>query len=468
MDARRSIPGVDRLIASEAFADMRTSTPRRLLLDAVHSVLAVVRAGQSAAGSNHLSQDIREEAWYGEQVRTWLRALMTPGIQRVINATGVILHTNLGRAPLAAAAIEAIGHAAAGYTSLEYDTARGERGSRYDRCARLLAGLSGAEDALVVNNNAASLVLALNTFASGKEAVVSRGELVEIGGSFRVPDIMGRSGAQLVEVGTTNRTHVADYDAAISAQTGVLLKVHRSNFSVEGFTADVALETLAGLARYREVTLLYDLGSGLLDHAGELGLPDEPTVRQAVACGTDIIAFSGDKLLGGPQAGILLGRRAHIAALRKNPLCRALRVDKLTLAGLEATLLLHLDPERARRDIPVLRMLTTTAAETGARAAALAARLGTVAGSTISIVPGSSTVGGGAAPGSTLPTMLLRIEPVHGSAAALERSLRSHATPVVARIADGAVLVDLRTVAPADEPLLQAALQAALSLQVTA
>jgi L-seryl-tRNA(Ser) seleniumtransferase len=293
-----------------------------------------------------------------------------------VNATGVVLHTNLGRAPLAAAAVEAMVAAAQDYTNLEYDLERGERGSRYVHCASLLAELTGADAALVVNNAAAALVLALNTLARGRGVLVSRGELVEIGGGFRIPEMLERSGARLVEVGATNRTRMGDYERAFDEEdVGTILKVHRSNFRITGFTEEATLAQLAELARARNVPLVHDLGSGLMLEAATLGLADEPLPHDSLAAGSDLVTFSGDKLLGGPQAGLVVGSADLVAQMRANPLCRALRVDKVTLAGLEATLRLYRDPEQAREEIPVLRMLAEEPAAVQTRAAAAAAAL---------------------------------------------------------------------------------------------
>jgi L-seryl-tRNA(Ser) seleniumtransferase len=458
MDARRNIPAVERLLSSDAFRELAAAAPHDIIVAQLQRIQDEVRDNPA------MQPDENVAAWYAVRVQGAIDSLRASTLRTVINATGVVLHTNLGRAPLAHAAIEAMQRVAGGYSTLEYDAQRGGRGSRYTHCARLLQHLTGAGDALVVNNNAAALVLALNTFTRGKNAIVSRGELVEIGGSFRVPDIMARSGARMVEIGSTNRTHIEDYENAIDARAGALLKVHQSNFRVEGYTADVAYEKLAMLAQEKSLPLIYDLGSGLLDHAEELGLGGEPTARGAIAAGCTIVTLSGDKLLGGPQAGILLGDRERIAAMKKNPLCRALRVDKLTLAALEATLILHLDPGNARRAVPALRMLTMHADEIAPRAHALAAAIcaGTgfsgdklpEAGADVSTVEGVSAVGGGSAPGRELSTVLVRIRPVRGSTASLERRLRNGATPVVARIDEGAVLIDLRTVDPAEDTTL--------------
>jgi L-seryl-tRNA(Ser) seleniumtransferase len=371
-----------------------------------------------------------------------------------------VLHTNLGRAPLAAAAVAALQGAAVRYTALEYDIGRGARGSRALHCRDLLIELTGAEDALVVNNAAGALLLALGALARGGEAVVSRGELVEIGGAFRIPDILARSGATLVEVGTTNRTHADDYRRAITAATRLLLKVHRSNFQVTGFTADVPAAGVAAIAREASIGSLYDLGSGLLLDLTPWGLTGEPLVREAVAAGADLVVFSGDKLLGGPQAGILLGRAAAIAACRGDPVARAVRADKLTLAALEGTLALYRDPEVARRDIPVLGMLTRDADEL--RAAAERLRDALPAGAGATLVEGTTEVGGGSFPGVTLPAVLVRLAARSLSPDDLLRRLRDAETPVIARIADGHVVVDPRTLLAGDAERVMRAVADAL------
>jgi len=375
----------------------------------------------------------------------------------VLNATGVVLHTNLGRAPLAAVAIDAIADVARGFSSLEYDLATGARGSRHVHCAALLRELTGAEDALVVNNCAAALVLALNTVADGKEAVVSRGELVEIGGSFRVPDIMAKSGTRLVEVGTTNRTHADDYRRACGPNTGAIVAVHRSNFTVEGFVASVPLRDLAALADGAGVPLLHDFGSGLMLDLAPWGLRGEPTARDAVAAGASLVVMSGDKLLGGPQAGIILGHAALVDALRRNPLARALRVDKLTLAALHATLRLYREPARALREVPVLAMLTAPVDALHQRAAALAAQLAAW-GIGVRVLASEATVGGGAFPAARMPSCALALD---GDATHHDRALRDGALPVVGRIADGTLLLDLRSVPEGDDERFAAALREA-------
>ncbi|MGH7530882.1 MAG: L-seryl-tRNA(Sec) selenium transferase, partial [Gemmatimonadales bacterium] len=386
-------------------------------------------------------------------VRRAVARLAQPSLAAVINATGVVLHTNLGRAPLAAAALAAIARVAPGYAALEYDLETGSRGSRHTHCRDLLVELTGAGDAMIVNNAAAAVLLTLSALGGAQrgEAVVSRGELVEIGGSFRIPDIMARSGARLVEVGTTNRTHLADYEHALTADTRLLLKVHRSNFEVRGFTADVAVHELAALARARGLASLYDLGSGLMLDLTPWGLAGEPTLRAAVASGVDVVTASGDKLLGGPQAGILVGRAAAIAACRADPLARAVRADKLTLAALEATLALYRDPDIARREIPVLRMLTESADEIAQRADAIMERIkGAAKRKEAQRVPGESEVGGGSFPGAKLPTWLVAITPDtrHHTPDTLLARLRANDPPIIARISEHRVVLDPRTILP--------------------
>jgi L-seryl-tRNA(Ser) seleniumtransferase len=341
--------------------------PRALVTDAVRAAVERARQDPGAAPADN-------GGWVA-MIRDELARREQASLRSVFNATGVVLHTNLGRAPLARVAVDAIARTASGATNLEYDLEQGERGSRYVHCASLLCELTGAEDALVVNNGAAALVLALNTLAEGKESVVSRGELIEIGGSFRVPDIMAKSGSILREVGTTNRTHVDDYKRVIGNRTGAIVKVNRSNFEVRGFVAEASLRELAPVASDAGLPLLMDLGSGLLLSLEEYGLRGEPTVRDAVRDGATLTVMSGDKLLGGPQAGILVGTRQAIDACRRNPLTRALRGDKLTLAALEATLSLYRDPARAVREVPVLVMVTAPAEAIGARAERMASTL---------------------------------------------------------------------------------------------
>jgi L-seryl-tRNA(Ser) seleniumtransferase len=447
-DGRRALPSVSALLESAGVQALLAEAPRSVVADAVRDAVELARAAPAHAPAT-------DAAWTNA-VREALVARSRPSLRRVINATGVILHTNLGRAPLPRAALDAIAQAAAGYSNLEYDLARGERGSRYAHCVSLLRELTGAEDALVVNNGAAALLLALNTFADGRDAIVSRGELVEIGGSFRIPDIMAKSGAHLVEVGTTNRTHLDDYARGLGAHAGAIVKVHRSNFSMEGFTAEVDVRQLAPLAQSRGASLIHDLGSGLFMDLSPWGLSGEPVAFEAVRAGADVVTMSGDKLLGGPQAGIVLGRTVAVSRMRANPLTRAVRVDKLTLAALEATLMLYREPERARREIPALAMLTAAHEDIRARAAAIAGKIGTAA----RVIESEASVGGGAFPSARIPSAAVAIT---GDANALEAALRAQPIPVVGRIMDGQLLLDCRSVLPDDDFALIDALARALA-----
>lgn len=423
----------------------------------LRSVMDEARAG---LGTGAEAGDVAAPAPWAAKVLEALEAEDVPSLRPVINATGVVLHTNLGRAPLAEAARAAMARVAQGYSNLEFDVDTGTRGSRYDHCADLFARLSGAEAALVVNNAAGALVLALNAVAAGKGVAVSRGELVEIGGGFRIPEIMERSGARLVEVGATNRTRPGDYSAALEAgDVAALLKVHRSNFRMTGFTEEVGLEELVRLAHDAGLPVLHDLGSGLFVDPSRLGLPAEPRAADSVAQGADLVVVSGDKLFGGPQAGIIVGRADLVARLRANPLCRALRVDKVTLAGLEATARLYLDPPRALREIPTLRMLAETPESVLARARAVADALGRE-GVAVEVVASGGAVGGGTYPDVSLASWAVALRP-RGSATALSAALRRGAMAVVGRIEDTRVLLDARTVDPTEvDALVSAVTQA--------
>ena len=380
-----------------------------------------------------------------------------PSLRRVINATGVVVHTNLGRAPLARAAAERVARLSTGYTNLEYDLERGERGRRDVHAERLLCRLTGAEAAVVVNNNAAATLLVLAAIAYGREVIISRGELVEIGGGFRVPDVLAQSGAVLREVGTTNRTRAADYAAAIGDRTALILRVHPSNFRIEGFTERPLVSELIDLGRQFNVRVAEDLGSGYLgiEGAAPSSLRDEPIVSRSVTAGVDVVMFSGDKLLGGPQAGIIAGREAVITRIRRHPLMRALRVDKLTYAALEATLE-EFVAGRAQTTVPVSAMLAMPIEEIARRAHALAESL-SARGVRATVVDGESTIGGGSAPGTTLPTKLVMVEHPSQTANDLEHLLRRQPVPIIARIEHKRVVLDLRTVDPPDDTLLLSA-----------
>lgn len=450
-DGRRTLPAIGTLLAREGVQALGESAPRSLLTEAARRVVSDVRDGRATVPLDDAEWEARIEAA--------LRAIERPSLRPVFNATGVVLHTNLGRAPLAPAAIEAITRTASGACNLEYETESGRRGSRYGHCVSLLRELTGAEDAIVVNNCAAALVLALNTFSREREAVVSRGELVEIGGSFRVPEIMERSGAVLREVGTTNRTNADDYRAALGDGTGALVKVHRSNFEITGFVAEATLRDLAPIAAEQGIPLLYDFGSGLLIDLAPYGLTGESTARDAVRDGATLTLMSGDKLLGGPQAGIIVGTADAVAACRRNPLCRALRVDKLTLAALEATLALYRDPARAVREIPGLAMLTAPLAVVRARAESLGTALAT-AGIGHAVVESDATVGGGAFPSARIPSAALALA---GHAEQLDQRLRRGETAIVGRIERDRLMLDLRSIPPALDADFQSALLHSLS-----
>ncbi len=454
----RGLPAMHALLAAPELAPWVELLGRTRVRDVAAGVLDGLRAEGRVAGRLPVREGVLA------RVSGALRAAAEPGLRRVINATGVVLHTGLGRAPLAAAAAEAVRAAASGYSNLEYDLTSGERGDRSSLVTEHLRALTGAEDALVVNNNAAAVLLVLTSLAAGREVVVSRGELVEIGGSFRVPEVMAQSGARLREVGTTNRTYARDYAAATGPETALLLKVHQSNFRVLGFTSAPALEELVALGRRARVPVAYDMGSGALvpgltaaDPAGQ------GDVRGALATGVDLVTFSGDKLLGGPQAGIICGRAEYVRACARHPLQRAVRIDKLTLAGLEATLRLYRSG-RAVAEVPALRMLSRSAPELAAAAerlrAATAAALGE--GVVAAVESGESVAGAGALPEQPLPTSVVALRPSVCGAQALADALRRGEVPVVVRLRDGAVLLDPRTLFPRDEADLPGLLAAAL------
>ena len=431
----RALPAIDELLGRPSLLPLFAKKSRPVIVQAL-------REAVDAARQRLLSGDPRgfDEA----DVERALTRIGTPRLIPVINATGVVLHTNLGRAPLAEGAAQRVAQLAVRYANLEIDLAEGERGSRYAPVIELLCALTGAEDALVVNNCASAALLALSALARGKEAVVSRGELVEIGGGFRVPEVMEQSGATLVEVGTTNRTRIADYERALTADTGALVKIHRSNFAVVGFTEDVQVKELSALGRARGIPVFHDLGSGLLEPLHAEGLSPEPTVGHSIAQGADVVAFSGDKLLGGPQAGILVGKKAFIEKLARHPLNRAVRIDKMTVAALEATLELYRDG--AADQIPVRRLMTQSAAQLEARANALSALL-TQQGVKHRVVATDGKVGGGSMPLATLPSFGCALE---GPAAQLHAALRQGQPSVLARVNDDQLLLDVRCIFESD------------------
>jgi L-seryl-tRNA(Ser) seleniumtransferase len=458
----RQLPSIDRLLGSTSLLALAASCPHVLLREAAQMAVAEVRRGlldQSADPPDCSLETVAARA--AELARRSAR----PSLRRVINVTGTLLHTNLGRAPLCEAALQAINEVSRGYSNLEYDLEAGMRGKRFTHVEQLICRLTGAEAAHVVNNNAGAVLLALAALAGGKKALVSRGELIEIGGSFRIPDIMAAGGTRMVEVGTTNKTHLDDYRRAIDSDTGLILKVHTSNYRIIGFTEAVTGAELADLAHAYQLPVLEDLGSGLLLDLTAFGLPREPTVRETLAHGIDLVTFSGDKLLGGPQAGLIVGRRELVERLRKHPMARALRIDKMTLAALEATLQLYLDPERAFEQLPTLRMISTPPATLRQRCEHLLPRLNQAIGdlAELAIVESTATVGGGALPLAEMPGWVIACRPFRLSLNKLTQKLRQAAAPVIGRVQDDQWLIDPRTLAEQEETLLLQTLKDALS-----
>ena len=435
----RQIPAVDELLNRHALRTLEAQVGRRLVVEATRKVLQSLRGRISSGSLSSVTVEMLEREIVAET-----EATAEFSLRPVINASGVILHTNLGRAPLAREAVEHLAEVATRYSNLEYDLGRGERGKRDTHTDRLFTQLLGAERALVVNNNAAAVLLALNSLAEGYEVVVSRGELIEIGGSFRIPEVCAKSGAVLREVGTTNRTRIGDYAAAINERTRVLMRVHPSNFRIVGFTERPALAEFVELAHQHGLIALEDLGSGCLVDISAQGVQDEPPAGDSLKAGVDVVAFSGDKLLGGPQAGVLAGKREPLETIRKNPLFRALRVDKLTIAALEATIALYLRGQT--QAIPTLRMIQLPKDAIVARAERLAARIAACPGFSARLEDGESVIGGGSTPGQSLPTALVSIAHSAHSAQELESLLRRQSPAVVARVEHDRLLLDLRTV----------------------
>jgi len=461
----RKIPRVDEILSRPQIVDLLKVHPRNVVIEAIRKGLARLR------GEILQKQDLSQlgEAFFSFEnlYPLFLKEIdlqIQPHLRRVINATGVVIHTNLGRAPLHSSAIKHLMEISKTYSNLEYDLDRGERGDRYTHVEEILCRLSGAESALVVNNNAGAVLLVLNTLAEGKEVIVSRGELVEIGGAFRIPDVMKRSGALLREVGTTNRTHFDDYQKAIGPHTALLLKVHTSNFKVMGFTSEVSLQDLVQLGREHQIPVVDDLGSGCLIDLTPYGLEKEPTVQETIKTGVDAVTISGDKLLGGPQAGIILGKKQILDLFKINPLTRALRIDKLTLAALESTLLLYFDEKTAMEEIPALSMLSLDTRRLKRRGKQLLKRLSGMANErvTFSLREDVSQVGGGALPLQELPTMAVAIKPLDFSVNSLEENLRKGDPPIISRISKEELILDMRTVFDEEIPLLAAGIEKVL------
>jgi len=447
----RKLPAVDEILKESRTKQWLETCPRVLVLDAVRTVLdrrrmAILEAGDRSSEKTMSEQSIAMPGILDE-AEAVLQKLSEPSLKPVINATGVVVHTNLGRSILSEKAIQRIIEAGRGYSNLEYDIPAGERGKRYVHVEGILRRLTGVEAATAVNNNAAAVLLCLNTLARGKEVIVSRGELVEIGGSFRVPDVMERSGAILREVGTTNKTHLKDYEKAINENTGLILKVHTSNYKIVGFTKEVSAGELSLLGKKYNLPVMWDLGSGSFIDLATYGAGNEPTVQQAVDSGVDVLTFSGDKLLGGPQAGMILGKKTWLDPIRSNPLARALRIDKLTLAALDATLSQYLDREKAVKEIPTLWMLTQPLSEIERKARLMADGLKNIGNNELSITiqDDTSQSGGGALPTGNFPTRTVCIRHERLSANQIESRLRLGQPHIIARIKEGMVVFDPRT-----------------------
>lgn len=443
----RQLPGVDQMILAAQAVPELESLPKAVLVRSIREALASIRQQILTQENPPRTDDLTPEALVNDVVRR-ADALQAYNLQRTINATGVVVHTNLGRSCLATKAIEHVVEAAAHYSNLEFDIPKGRRGSRYSIIEELLCELSGAEAALAVNNNAGAVLLCLDTLANGREVIISRGELVEIGGSFRIPDVMRKSGAILKEVGTTNRTHLKDYQQAVSTQTGLLLKVHASNYAVIGFTKSVSLEEMTGLGKQFNIPVMEDLGSGNFIDLPRYGLAAEPTVQDSVAAGVDVVTFSGDKLLGGPQAGLIVGKKELLEQIKANPLTRALRIDKMTLAALEATLRIYRDEGEAIAQIPTLHRLLMQPGEIEGKALRLTEALRKLADARMSLtsVSLSSRAGGGALPMLDLPSHCVGVHIDGQSANTIEQRMRNHKPSIIGRIENDLFILDPRTI----------------------
>lgn len=455
----RKIPKVDDILKHKDWKRLARQYPEDVAKDALRECLDELRISikEGKAASVPPVSDIISAAQKGAAL------VMTPRLKQVINGTGVIIHTNLGRSLLARKAIDAIVNAASRYTNLEYDLKKGARGDRYEHCTHILKRLTGAESALVVNNNAGAVFLILNTLAEGKEVIISRGELIEIGGSFRIPDVMKKSGAILREVGTTNRTYMQDYERAITEDTGLLMKAHTSNFRIRGFAHETNMEELVVLGRRYNIPTFYDAGSGLLCPIGKNGTLDEPLITLEIKKGPDVLSFSGDKLLGAPQAGIILGDKACIDMMKKNPMTRALRPDKFTLAALENTLLLYLDMDAAKREIPTLAMIYQDSNILKRRAQRIAAAIRKRCDAlSVSVMAVNSEAGGGSFPDVVIPSFALALKPQTISIGHFEERLRDLDIPIIGRIEKESLVLDMRTILKDDEPSLIAGIENAL------
>ena len=458
-----TLPSVDEILKSRQSMEWLNTYPRRYVLQAIRDTIDS-RRQEIIEG---LTADLSEEVMAAD-IGDMIKTLSSYSLRPLINATGVVIHTNLGRSILSKRALENIKQVSESYSNLEYDIKEGKRGKRYTHIKRILREVTDAEDALVVNNNAAAVLLCLNTLSKGKEVIVSRGELVEIGGSFRMPEIMAASGAILREVGTTNKTHLYDYEKAINENTALILKVHKSNFRVIGFSDEVSVEDLVSIGSRHQVPVMFDLGSGCIIDLKPFGIHNEPLVKEVVSTGVDITTFSGDKLLGGPQGGVIVGKREYIEKIQKNPMTRAMRIDKLTLAGFEATLMEYIDEEKAVENIPTLRMLLQKPEEIKERANKIAKRLKKEMKDVhINVMGDSSRAGGGALPEVDLPTYVVSIKSDEISVNELEERLRKGNPPIIARIKEDSLIIDARTVRDADFEGLVKGIRSALSEHAT-
>jgi len=458
--ALRMLPGVDHILELTRTQLFFENIPKTVIINSIRETLESRRNSILTADLSLCEEGLSDDSII-ELIKAAVKKVMALNLRHLVNATGVVVHTNLGRSLLPREVIENIAVIAGGYSNLEYDLDAGRRGSRYSNIEDILCEISGAQAAMVVNNNAGAVLLCLDTISRGREVIVSRGELVEIGGSFRIPDVMAKSGSILKEVGTTNRTHMKDYENSINDNTALLLKVHRSNYSVIGFTAEVSLKELVELGNRHGRPVMEDLGSGTFIDFSNYGLVKEPTVQESVAAGADVVTFSGDKLLGGPQAGIIIGKKNLLEHIKKNPLARALRIDKLTLAALEATVCLYRDEAKAVRRIPTLRMLTMDINEIGPKASKLMENLKKIDASRlrVDIVELSSKAGGGALPLLELPSKCLRVQIEGLSANTLAINMRKNSPPIIGRIEDDAFIIDPRTLQDNDLPIIESAFE---------
>ena len=453
-----SLPSVDELLKSPEGSQWLSVTPRKIVIQAIRDVLAEKRKNILDSQTPEISL----EAIISD-IDLRIRKFSSYSLMPVINATGIVIHTNLGRALLSEKAVRNIIDVARGYSNLEYDLETGKRGKRHTHTKRLLKQITGAEDAFIVNNNAAAVLLCLNTLAKGREVIVSRSELVEIGGSFRVPDVMAAGSAVLKEVGTTNKTHLYDYKRAINKNTGMILKVHQSNYKIIGFTEDVKIEELISLGKKNRIPVMYDLGSGCLVDLKPHGIHSEPSVQEIARLGVDIVTFSGDKLLGGPQAGVIAGRKKYVEMAQKNPMARAMRVDKMTIAAFEATLMDYMDDENVIKKIPVLDLLFQTPESILSRARKIASELRRkISNAEIEIIKDFSRAGGGSLPEADFPTFAVSLRPAHITVNVLESRLRRNSPPVIARIKGNSLLLDARTIQKHEIKSLVAAITLAL------